>query len=64
MFGRVSSSSLPTIETGSPRRMIISADCEEETEEQDEGIDQEPQPQGAEDLRHQVAVELPHGRHI
>ena len=26
MFGRVSTSSLPTIDTGSPRRMIISAD--------------------------------------
>ena len=26
MFGRVSSSSLPTIDTGRPRRMIISAD--------------------------------------
>jgi hypothetical protein len=26
MFGRVTSSSLPTIETGRPRRMIISAD--------------------------------------
>ncbi len=27
MFGRVSSRSRPTIDTGSPRRMIISADA-------------------------------------